>query len=71
VPLTFHARRNGVEALLEHMLVGTELRSRIVAFGDTGTLSARLADRRRVEPHVVVDFDAQVLDLIEVGADPG
>ncbi|NND83857.1 MAG: hypothetical protein HKN46_01775 [Acidimicrobiia bacterium] len=60
-----------MEALLEHMLVGTELRSRIVAFGDTGTLSTRLAERRPVEPHVVIDLDTQTLDLIEVGAESG
>ena len=59
-----------MEAPFEPALVGNELRSRIAAFGRSGTLSARLSERQLVEAKVVIDLDTQVVDLTDTGVEP-
>jgi hypothetical protein len=56
-----------VEAPFEQALIGNELRSRIVAFGGSGSLSARLNERRSSDPKIILDLDTQTLDLTEAG----
>ena len=57
-----------MEAAFDQAPIGNELRSRIVAFGATGSLSARL-NERQADTKVIVDLDADMLDLTDVGAE--
>lgn len=58
-----------MEAPFEQPMVGSELRSHLVAFGERGALSARLNARAGQEARVRIDLDAQTIDLTEVAVE--
>ena len=58
-----------MEAAFDLEPVGTELRSRMSAFGAPGSLSARLSERQ-AEVKVVVDLEADVVDLTDSVPEP-